>query len=79
MREIVKIQKMMISKNQEIAIVTKYPFWMKYLIRFVKCYIVPDTQNWSTIYHTTFPMDVTDSLMVRRIKSLPSTRIGEVA
>ena len=42
-KKIEKINVVPISKTKKIAIIAKYPRWMKWFINFVDLYIVPDS------------------------------------
>jgi len=72
-----KIQKITLIKGHESAIVTKYPFWMKWLVKYVELYIIPDINDRKQIYNSTFPCDLTKK-EIKNIISMHSCGIGSI-
>ena len=67
-----------ISKSKEIGILIKYPFWMKWLMKFIEFYVIPDTKDYRINYDLTFPCEYLGGEIAKELKLIPSSNIARI-
>ena len=55
MKKSEKIQKVGIGDGREIAIITKYPRWMKLFMKFIEVFVIPDIKDYEMICDIKIP------------------------
>lgn len=80
MKKIEIIKTLYISRFKEIGIVIKYPFWMKWFMKLVDFYVIPNLKDVRPFCNLSSACDVTDETIFSKLKNPSSIfRIGEVA